>query len=149
MHACFDSQFAYSPLIWMFHSRSMNRKINNLHYRALRLVYKDELSTYEDLLRRDGSVSIHNKNLQLLVIEMYKVDKGLSPTFMKDIFTRNENAQSDNVSSRTRSKSTYYNYSNPRTVHFGLETLRSLGPKLWELVPIKFKDITSLATFKK
>ena len=148
MQAFFNSQFSYSPLVWMFHNRSINRKINNLHYRALRLVYMDETSTYEELLRRDGSVSVHNRNLQFLAIEMYKVDKGLSPTFMKDIFTQKENSHVENVSSGTRSKSMYYNYSNPRTVHFGLETLRALGPKLWDMIPINIKDITSLATFK-
>ena len=30
MHAFFDSQFSYSPLVWMFHSRRINTKINNL-----------------------------------------------------------------------------------------------------------------------
>ena len=51
----------------MFHSRKMNTKINGLHYRALRIVYQDETSTIEELLYKDGSITIHHKNLQLLV----------------------------------------------------------------------------------
>ena len=36
-----ESQFGYCPLIWMFHGRIVNKKINHLHGRALRIVYKD------------------------------------------------------------------------------------------------------------
>ena len=37
-----ESQFGYCPLIWMFHNRTLNNKINKLHERALRLVYNDQ-----------------------------------------------------------------------------------------------------------
>ena len=39
--AFIESQFYYCPLIWVFHSRSLNNKINVLRERALRLVYSD------------------------------------------------------------------------------------------------------------
>ena len=38
MNAFIDSQFSYCPLLWMFCSRKINRKINYIHERALRLV---------------------------------------------------------------------------------------------------------------
>ena len=41
-----ESQFSYCPLVWMFCSRNMNRKINHIHERALRLVYKDYRSSF-------------------------------------------------------------------------------------------------------
>ena len=41
MKAFIDSQFGYCPLIWMFHSRKLNTRINRLQERALRIVYKD------------------------------------------------------------------------------------------------------------
>ena len=41
MKAFIESQFSYCPLIWMFHSRTLNNKINRLHERALRIVYSD------------------------------------------------------------------------------------------------------------
>ena len=47
MHAFFLFQFSYSPLVWMCHGRQLNTRINNLHYRALRLVYQDENSCFE------------------------------------------------------------------------------------------------------
>ena len=42
MKTFIQSQFNYSPLVWMFHSRTLNNKINRLHERALRVVYKNE-----------------------------------------------------------------------------------------------------------
>ena len=45
MNAFVTSQFQYCPLVWMFHSRKMNSKINRLHERALRIAYKDYTST--------------------------------------------------------------------------------------------------------
>ena len=59
MNSFFNSQFNYCPLVWMFHSRSINNKINHLHERVLRNVYNDFKSSFENLLEKDGTVSIH------------------------------------------------------------------------------------------
>ena len=45
--AFFESQFSYCPLVWMFHSRTLNNRINKLHERVLRLVYEDPQLTFE------------------------------------------------------------------------------------------------------
>ena len=72
MNTFLKSQFNYCPLVWMFHSRTLNNKINKLHERALRLVYKDDELSFEELLELSNDVSVHQKNLQRLAIEMYK-----------------------------------------------------------------------------
>ena len=66
LNAFFTSQFNYCPLTWMFHSRKLNNKINRLHKRCLQLIYSDIISSYEELLDKDNSVPIHQKNLQKL-----------------------------------------------------------------------------------
>ena len=66
-----NDQFNYVPLIWMLHSRKKNNKIKYLPERCLRLIYNDKRSSYENLLEKDNSVSIHNKNIQALAIEMF------------------------------------------------------------------------------
>ena len=50
------SQFSYCPLIWMFHSRSRNNKINSIHERSLRITYQDNTSTFQELLKKTTSV---------------------------------------------------------------------------------------------
>ena len=65
------------------------------------MVYLDEISSFEELLTKDGSVTIHHRNLHVLAIEMFKVINGMAPTFMNDIFSRNENVFAENVSSNT------------------------------------------------
>ena len=72
MKAFIESQFNYCPLIWMFHSRTMNGKIDRIHERALRLVYSDYVSSFDKLLKKARSFSIHHKNIQSLAIEIYK-----------------------------------------------------------------------------
>ena len=51
MNAFIFSQFGYCPLLWMFHSRNLNNRINNIHERALRIVYRDYESTFQQLLK--------------------------------------------------------------------------------------------------
>ena len=66
-----ESQFNYYLLIWMFHSRRLNNKINNVHERALRIVYSDYNSTFQEILDKDASFSVHHRNIQTLAIEIY------------------------------------------------------------------------------
>ena len=76
----------------MCHSRALNNKINRLHKRCLRLICNDNQLAFEELLEKNDSVSIHIRNLQTLVIEMYKVMNGGSSEIMKEIFRiREEN----------------------------------------------------------
>ena len=88
MSAFIESQFGYCPLAWMFHSRTLNNRINRLHERAL--VYEDHHLTFGELLHKDNSFCIHHRNLQKLATEMYKVKYNLSPTLMKQVFPERE-----------------------------------------------------------
>ena len=78
MKAFIESQFGYCPLIWMFCGRNLNNRINHLHERSLRIVYNDYESSFQELLELDNSVSIHHRNIHLLVIELFKVKYGLT-----------------------------------------------------------------------
>ena len=50
MRTFIKSQFNFCPLVWMCHSRELNHKINHLHERALRVVYKNSSLTFQQLL---------------------------------------------------------------------------------------------------
>ena len=71
-------------------NRSLNTKINRLHERCLRIVYNDKKSNFNELLVKDGSVSIHHQNLQKLAAEMFKVSRGLSPELFMNYFNSKE-----------------------------------------------------------
>ena len=49
-----------------FHSRRINTKINNLHCRALHVIYLGDASSFEELLGRDDSFTIHQRNENIL-----------------------------------------------------------------------------------
>ena len=60
------SQFSYCPWIWIFHDRLIHNKVFKIHERTLRIAYKDSHSCFESRLERINSVSLHQKNLQLV-----------------------------------------------------------------------------------
>ena len=73
-------QFSYCPLIWMFHSRAMEHKINRIHERSLRLIYPNQHQlTFKELLEKNKTSSIHQRNLQILATEIYKAKNKTSP----------------------------------------------------------------------
>ena len=87
MKAFIESQFGYCPLVWIFHgNRTLNNTMNKIQERALRLVYTDYHSTYDQLLEKDGSYRNHHRNLQRLAIEIYKFKNKLGPEILNDIF---------------------------------------------------------------
>ena len=120
------SQFGYCPLVWMFHSRKLNTRINKLHERALRIVYQDSTTSFEELLIRNGSFTIHIRNIQSLAIELYKVWYGLSPKIMNFVFPLNNSRYPGGNNFVTR---------NVKNVSSGTETLAHLGPRIWSLIP--------------
>ena len=136
-----QSQFNYCPLTWMFHNRTLNNKINKLHERAIQIVYKNDKLTFQELLDMDNSITIHQRNLQRLATEMYKVKNNISPLPMQELFTAQANVHD------LRNKR-WWKIPNARTVYHGTATIRCRGPETWELVPPEIKDSNSLWEFK-
>ena len=86
INAFFKSQFSCCSLSWMFHSRTLNNKINRLHERCLRIICNDNTTSFTDLLEIDNSVSVHHRNIQVLATELYKFVNGLSPKLVSGCF---------------------------------------------------------------
>ena len=84
------SQFSYCPLIWMFHSWKTEYRINKIHERALRFIYpSDSKLTFKVLLHKNKTASIHQKNLQVLPTEIFKVKLNISLEILKELFSFN------------------------------------------------------------
>ena len=86
MSSYITSQFNYCPLVWMIHNRIVNKKINKVHEIALRIVYGNYKTKFSELLNLDKSVTIYQRNLQYLLIKIYKIKMCISPTIMNGIF---------------------------------------------------------------
>ena len=143
MNAFFKAQFNYCPIIWMFHSRSLINKINRLHERCLRIIYKDRHSNFEKLRNKDNSVSIHYNNIHGLAIELYKIANDMSPKIMSKVF-------------KLKDTPCYYLR---HTLQFSTDPIHSaynetesasyLEPKIWKKIPAEVKNKKSLDGFKR
>ena len=85
------SQFNYCPLVWMFCSRKSNNLINKVQERALRLITNDYQSSFNILLDKCKEFSIHQRHLQTLMIELYKIIHQIAPPIMNPMFVFREN----------------------------------------------------------
>ena len=117
----------------MIYGTEINRKINHIHERSLRIVYRVYNSPFKDLLIKDNSVCIHQRNIQSLAVELFKGKENLSNTIMTDIFpirVLNNNLISQRDFFRNIVNST----------NFGLNSLRYFASKVWSMIPIEIKN---------
>ena len=126
----------------MFYSRKTNSRINKLHERTLTLVYSDYESTFQDLLTKDRSFTVHHYSIQTLAMELYKVNNNISQTFFWELFTRNNNgyyllSKSDSVIPQIRS------------VLKGSNSIRYFGPVIWNLIPEELEKHNFIEHFQK
>ena len=125
----------------MLHSRKLNNRINNIHERALGIVSRDYESAFQQLLKQNKSVSIHQKNVQILATEIFKTKNGLNPVIMEDVF------KFKNLTYNFRNAE-ILNRSNINSVKYGTEKITSLSAKIRKILPNNYKELPSLSTFK-
>ena len=141
MQSFVEAQFSYCPLIWMFHSRNLNNRINRIQERALRIAYRDQTSSFNELLILDDSVTIHERNLQRLAIEMFKIKTNIAPAFLREVFPESNNPIN------LRRKPCFQTF-NVKTVYHGTETVSFRGPQVWSSLPEVIKNSKNLSEFK-
>ena len=137
------SQFNYCPLVWMFCSRESSNLINKIHERSLRISYKDQKTSCQNLLETHNGLTIYQRNLQVLMTEIYKIANGVAPPIMNSL-------------SLFEFRSNKYNIRNfqvlptdfRRTVNYGIETITYRAPSLWAKLSSKYKLAASLEEFK-
>ena len=117
-----EAQFEYCPFVCMIYGTEINRKINHIHERSLRIVYNS-----------DNSVCIHHRNIQSLAVELFKGKENLSNTIVSDIFPIR--VLNNNVRSQ---RDFFRNIVN--TTEFGLNSLRYFASKVWSMIPIEIKN---------
>ena len=112
--------------------------MKHLHERCLRLIRSDKLSSSAEILEKDGSVSVHHRNIQSIVIETFETKHGQSPEIVTDIFTQItwQYKFVQNGDCRVPAVNTVYHGCGK-------------GLNIWEIVHVKIKETNSLNIFKK
>ena len=141
LNSFITSHFSYCPVVWMFYSRKLNERINHIHERAPRIVYKDCNSSFQEFLIEDKSL-----NINPLITEMYKnlwlkSSKLKMPYHLSSWMMFFSLSKNHTPYEQLRSRKI-------RTTKYGIETSSYLGPKLWNLVPNEYKTIESLEDLK-
>ena len=93
-------------------------------------------------MEKDNSVTIHQRNLQYLVYEIYKAQHSLSPEIMSEIFVFRDAQYSLRNNTKLQGR-------NVKTVSYGTESISALAPKLWRLIPPEIRNIESPFEFKQ
>ena len=73
----------------MFYCKKTNSKTNHFYEISLRVMYKDNVSSFEESLKKDKPIYIHHRDIQSLAIELFNLKTNLSNRIMCDIGTRN------------------------------------------------------------
>ena len=133
--------FLYCPAVLMFHSLKLNDRVNRFHKRALRVAYRDFNSYFEELLRKVSATTLHQRNVQRLMTEIFKVKTRIASELMNRVF------EFADVPYNLRSHSKC-NHSIPCTERYSIETASFVGLKLWDKVPTEIKTSKSLEEFK-
>ena len=90
----------------------------------------------------DKSVTIHQRNLQQLAIDIFLKTIGVAPIIMNEIFTFVENNTYNLRSGMHLSRV------NVHSTQCSTKFIGYLRTKIWDHVPVHIKDLKALSTFK-
>ena len=124
--------------VWHFCSKSL-KKIEKIQELALRILYKDSISDYNQLLNKSSKASMEVKRLRNLALEIFKTLNHRNPEYMKEIFYKTANLTHRPFNIKV---------SQNNTIKYGNKSLRSWGPHIWNSLPKQIKEETKYNKFK-
>jgi hypothetical protein len=87
-HSFTLSNINFCPLSWHFCSEANTNKIEKIQERALRFIYNDYNSTYENLLIVSKLPTLKVRRLRTMAIEVYKILHQESPSYLHDLISK-------------------------------------------------------------
>ena len=135
MSSYITSQFNYYPLVWIIHNRKVSKKINEVHERALRIVYGEHKTLWIQI-----NLSLYIKETcNIYLLKSVKLIRLSRQHYWMKFF--------ENPAYELRS-GVHLPSRNSRKVFFSTESIMNLGVKLWNMVPQNIKSSESLNVFK-
>ena len=136
------ANFNYCPVVWMFCGKKNSIKLEKLQERALRFVFNDSISSYQDLLKRGNFLSLSAYRLYFLAIEVYKSNNNTNPDYINKLF------HSRNIPYALRDCSKY-NQTKFNTMKYGFKSFSYYGARLWNNMPVHIKESENIHIFKR
>ena len=136
-----SANFSYCPVVWMFCGKTNRNKLEKLQERALRFVYNDKTSSYDDMLTRSNMLSLSVFRLRFMAIEVYKCVKQNNAQYLNELFVGKPptyHLRDTDLLKQPRFK----------TYRFGYRSFAYYGAKLWNSLPIELKSSVNLNVFK-
>ena len=81
------SNFNYCPVTWHFYSELNTNKMKKIQFRALKFIYDDTDSTYEELLAKSKLPTLKIRRIITIAIETFKIVNKNSPLYLHDLIT--------------------------------------------------------------
>lgn len=115
-------------------------KLEKLNKRAMRCIFNDNISTYEELLAKANMPSLQNRRIQDMCILIYKVIYATTPTPLSSLLSLRSNQR--NLPSKMKLILPRAN-----TSKYGLHTFRYYGPKMWNSLQDELRAAPTIRNF--
>ena len=138
------SNFNYCAVVWHHCGATNTKNLEKLQLRALRFVFKDYTSSYDDLLQKACLPTLELSRIRMIALEVFKIKNAMSPNYMNGadgMFKPPTNT----YNLRSRNSATIYHSS---TTRHGLHSFRHYGATIWNQLPGHLKTTTDYCTFK-
>ena len=128
-------------MIWHFCCKENQITLEKIQKRALRIVLNDYISNYTDLLQNVNLPALYIARLRVMVLEIYKMTHGMTPTFLENIIMMKDTSyelrdQSKAVQPKVRNK------------QYCSNSFRYEGARLWNKLPSNIKYANGISEFR-
>ena len=123
-------------------SRQSNNLNNRVHESGLKLTYRNETNKeFQQILREKNETTIHQKNLQVLMTEVYKIVNDIASPIINSLFNFRTNIHNIRKFQGIFTE-------NRKTVKYGIETATYRAPFLWANLQSEYRTAKSLDELK-
>lgn len=106
----------------------------------MRFVYKDQVSSYDELLNNDNNLDVYKRCILTLSIEVFKIRNNIAPNYLH-LLTVNTSTYN------LRDQSTFV-LPQFDTRTYGYHSFQYIASKLWNFLDYNIKNTQSLTQFK-